>query len=824
MTPEVLSGSIPDSIPPPKFAPVPPASRPKRHNSRNIAVAIALGVALVVAALGAAAVLGLFEAHKTTPLPGGGGTPQDVKGTLLYQPSGTNYSERQPTGTGIVSATNGTEYRVVMPGAFAPEIPVAMAGSFQLAPDPSLPGYNVIVTLVPAVPVPTPSPDAEVNLSMVSVGIAAANLTLGLSVSSSTPIAYLAFGTYPTFFSDVTLQGVDLNVSVLGSILNVNIASLSRLADSVDPNLPTSSGQVVVVNQSIQLPDTQEVSGQAQIIITPDNVSQFLASVSSSQGSADLGMITAAMSELDEELLGFAVVSPNLVTYWFLLAPAELNRSELAGLVTLVAESAKLNVGLVYGTNPNASASGSPVQAVVGVTWDKSPLTASGYASTPVRGLWSVKTDEAVTVQAAAVGISLSAAGNALQGMGYSEGELVSDIATLQNPAVFMLVDPSLVQDPNLTGAYQAFALAIVPNDELALQNSVSLYLTVNGVVYNTSHYIGNCGGSLLPGCPVLVADTVAFGAPATYTPDQLGRLSSPTFVETSGFLAGTTMKTVGQQMGGYDELIQDSPIDIGVYDMGYSNGRAGYNLPSIYLTWGEGPALGVTNNHAEGLYIPATTLTAGWYLDNFDSYIGGVGWSSTTLEMFQSYTHDVQQFILGSVLNGSVPVPGVLVMLDLWANTSSGPVLATVTGGGTEACPVIGFAGFRCIVSNLSLSANSGEYAFPSLAEVSTTLSGSATGTNLSTASCVWVEGVIPTFCGLDTVACFVGGLCSLSPYHVVNVTVYTCYYVDLGGTVWTCDLLSDLGSTGTTNVSYGVSWGWTPIETTASFQVILT
>jgi hypothetical protein len=829
MTPEMLSGSIPDSIPPPKFAPVPPASRPKRHNSRNIAVAIALGVALVVAALGAAAVLGLFEAHKTTPLPGGGGTPQDVKGTLLYQPSGTNYSESQPTGTGIVSATNGTEYRVVMPGDFAPEIPVAMAGSFRLAPDPSLPGYNDIVTLVPAVPVPTPSPDAEVNLSMVSVGIAAANLTLGLSVSSSTPIAYLAFGTYPTFFSDVTLQGVDLNVSVLGSILNVNIASLARLADSVDPNLPTSFGQVVVVNQSIQLPDAQGVSGQAQIIITPDNVSQFLASVSSSQGSADLGMITAAMSELDEELLGFAVVSPNLVTYWFLLAPAELNRSELAGLVTLVAESAKLNVGLVYGTNPNASASGSPVQAVVGVTWDKSPLTASGYASTPVRGLWSVKTDEAVTVQAAAVGISLSAAGNALQGMGYSEGELVSDIATIQNPAVFMLVDPSLVQDPNLTGAYQAFALAIVPNDELTLQNSVSLYVTVNGVVYNTSHYIGNCGSSLLPGCPVLVADTVAFGAPATYTPDQLGRLSSPTFVKTSGFLAGTTMKTVGQQMGGSDgfsELIQDSPIDIGIYDLGYSTGRAGYNLPSLYLTWGQGPTLEVTDNYTEGLYIPASSITSSWYLDNFASFIGSsaIGWAGETVSMFQSYTHDVQRFVLGTVFNGSLPVPGVLVMMDLWSNDSPGQLLASVSGVGTQACvSVLNLSSsLNCIVANLSLSANSASYVFPSIAQVSTSLFGNASVSNLTTGSCVWI-GSIPASCDYSVLACLLAGLCSLSPYHVVNVTVYTCFLV-VGPSVESCFPPLPLGTIGGSKVVYTLYWEWSPIFTSSDYAISLT
>jgi hypothetical protein len=828
MTREVLSGSIPDSIPPPKFAPVPPASRPKRHNSRNIAVAIALGVALVVAALGAAAVLGLFEPPKTAPSPGGGGTSQDVEGTLLYQPSGSNYSEIQSRGTGIVTATNGTDYHVVIPGSFAPDLPIAMAGSFRVAPDPSLPGYDDIVTFVPAAPLSAPHPDAEVNLSLVSVGVAAANLTLGLSVSASTPVAYLAFGTYPTFFSNVTLQGVDLNISTLESILNVNIASLTGLADSVDPNLPTSFSQVVVVNQSIRLPDSQEVSGQAQILITPDNVSEFLESVSSSQGSADLGMITAAMNEINQQLVGFAVVSPNLVTYWFLLAPIGLDRSELAGLVTLSAEPANLRATLVHGTNPNVTALSSPVRAVVGVTWDKSPLNASGYAPATVRDLWSVKTDLAVTVQAAAVGISLSAAGNALQGMGYSEGELVSDIATLQNPAVFVLVDPDLIQEPNLTGAYHAFALAIVPNDELTLQYSTSLYLTVNGIVYNTSHYIGNCGASLLPGCPVLVADTVAFGAPATYTPDQLGELSSPTFVRTNGFLVGTTMKTVGEQMSGSDgfsELIQDSPIDIGVYDLGYSNGHAGYNLPSVYVTWGEGPTFEVTSNYAEGLYVPATDVTSTWYLDNFDSYIGSsaLGWASATVSMFQSDMHDIQRVVSGAVFNGSLPVPGVLVMMDLWANNSPGQVLASTSGVGSQACiSILNLSSAQsCIVANISLSANSPSYVFPSFAQVSTSLTGNARGSNLTTGSCVWI-GSLPASCAYGGLACLLAGLCSLSPYHVVNVTLYTCYLVVLES-VESCFPPLPLGSVGSSEVDFTLYWGWSPILTSGSYPVVL-
>jgi hypothetical protein len=766
---------------------------------------------------------------------GGGGAPppptSPITGFLVYQPGGTNYSGGAspavtPAGTGpavsqpygVLESNDGMVYRVLLGSFFSSTDPLALQGNFTLVAS-SVPSFYDLSNFVAGVVRSVPTLGSEVNISATTIGVAAANLTFGFSVSPSVPVAYLAFGTYPTFFSNVTMQGVDVNASMLSSILNVNTSWLLGSLHGIDSNLPSSLLQVVVVNRSISLPDAHQVTGQVQVVITPSNVSAFVSTISNSAGSADVGMVTAAMNALNEELLGVSVVSVGHVTFYFVLGPTELTRGSLSGLVSLDIERSALSLALPPGTNPSISSSGSPANPVFGVTWDRAPIASSGYVSTTVRGLWSVATEAPVTVQAAAIGISLSDAGSALQGMGYSDSGMVSDIATLQNPAVFVLVDPSLIQDPNLTGAYRAFALAIVPNDELALQHSVSLYLTVNGVVYNTSHYLGNCGTSLLPGCPVLVADTVGFGTPATYMPDQLGGLSSPTFVKTSGFLAGTTMKTVGQRMGGYGELIQESPIDVGIYDLGYSNGLAGYNLPSVYLTWGQGPTLEVTNNYTEGLYIPATALTSGWYLDNFDSYIGSVGWSSTTVQMFQSYTSDIQ----GLMFNGSLPVPGVLVMMDLWTNNSPGQVLASVSGVGTQACAsILNLSSTQsCIVANLSLSANSASYVFPSFAQVSTSLTGNATGSNLTTGSCVWI-GPLPASCAYGGLACLLAGLCSLSPYHVVNVTVYTCYLVVLGS-VESCFPPLPLGSVGSSEVSFTLYWGWSPILTPGSYPVIL-
>jgi hypothetical protein len=834
----------------PARPPRPRSTSPAKGRVLTPIIAIAVASALVAASVGVLYYVGIIPRGGPGGPGAGGGGPRNPNGTappptspvtgfLIYQPEGTNYSGSvsqtvasigmRPAVSapyGEVEAKDGTVYRVLLGSLFSSANPLALQGNFTLVAS-AVAGYYDVSKFVAGAIRSTPALGSEVNLSATTVGVAAANLTLGWSVDPTAPFAYLSFGTYPTFFSNVSMQGIDLNASTLSLVLNVNTGWFLNALRGIDPNIPSSLPQIVVVNHSINLPSAGRVTGQLQVVVTPSNVSAFLSAVSSSEGSADIGMITSAMNALNEELLGLSVVSVGQVTFYFVLGPTELTRASLRGLVTLDVESSALSTTLQPGTNPAISGSGSPVTPILGVTWDTAPVASSGYARTTVRGLWGVATESAVTVQAAAIGVSLSDAGAALQGMGYSEGGMVSDIATMQNAAVFVLVDPGLIQDPNLTGAYQAFALAIVPNDELALQHSIGLYLTLNGVSYNTSHYLGSCSSSLKPGCPILVADTIGFGTPATYSLDQLGQLTSPTFVKTNGFLAGTTMQTVGQSMGGYDELIKQSPVDVGVYDLGYSNGRAGYNLPSVYLTWGRGPTLEVTSNYTEGLYVPVSAITAGWYLDNFGSYLGapnsGVG--SGLVQALQSDTKSIQQFIYGSVLNGSLPVPGVLIMMDLWANTSAGQVMTSVSGGGSAGCISLILASLgNCVISNLSVSANAANYVFPAAAEVSTSFSGSATGANLTTASCVWWGRLVPSACSIYLMACLPGALCSLSPYHVTNVTLYTCYEdVSVYGIVSCSDPFVSLGSSGSVTVSYNLYWDWVSIESTNSFSVPL-
>jgi hypothetical protein len=761
-----------------------------------------------------------------------------VSGALIYQPGGANYSSsvalstsalsvRASTSTapfGILTSVDGTEYRVLLGGLFSSVNGVAAAGNFTLAASPTSGVYEISRFASNAVE-HTVAPDAEVNLTSTTVGVAAANLTFGFSVGSSTPFAYLAFGTYPTFFSNVSMQGVVLNTSVLSRVLNLNAGWLTKFARSVDPNLPSSFTEVVIVNQSISLPEAVSISGQVQEVITPQNVSAFLQSMQSSTGSVDSSMVQSALNSLNEELLGLADVHVGVVQYYFVLAPTNLTRQSLTGIVSLDIETSNIGLSLPKGSNSAISTLGSHVTPVFGVTWDKAPLTSSTYQSDSVGNLWGVIGQQSVSVQAAAIGISLSDASSALSGMGYSNSTFISDLATLQNAAVFILVDPSLVQDPNLTAPYQYFALAVVPNDELSLQSSVSLYLTVTGVVYNTSYYFGTCAKSGIAGCPLLVADSVSFGHPTEYGLNSLSQLTQPTFVSTTGFLSGTTLKTVGQNLEGYGSLLAGSPVDLGMYDMGWSDGKVGFNLPTLYMTWGTGPSYEVANKNVEGLYLPLPQVSGsatGWYLDSSSSFAGDSGspLSSGLVTALQAATSSVQRVLDSSFFNGSLPVPGVFIMMDVTTNSSSGSVLTSVSGGGTGGCVSGIFLSIgSCIIANVSLSANSASYILPEVASVTTSISGSASKSSMPTASCVWEGSYIPTACGILEMACLPGALCSIGPYHVVNVTMYTCY-VDIGGTVGTCTA-EPIGSSGTVAVKYSISWDGSAVATTESFDV---
>jgi hypothetical protein len=822
----------------------------KEWNRIRVVVVVLLVAAVVSGSLGTAVLLNgnssLFGGHSSGG--GNGGPPGNkglsltTEGSFVYQPSETNYSSKASSGSayGVLTAANGTHYNVLLGGTFSASTPIAIQASFGLKADTSLSGFYDIASLKVNSPASTPSPNTEVNLSMNSLGVAAANLTFGVSTNPSTPYAYLAFGTYPTFFSNVTMQGVALNVSVISGILNVNMNWLVALAHGIDPNIPTAFDYVIVVNQTISLPDTNQLSGQAQIIITPQNVSAFISAISSSQGSASSSMITTALNKLDEEFVAVCTVSPGKVTYSFLLAPIELTRTSLAGILSLDVEESYLGVSLVTGYNSNITAAGSPVHAFVGVTWDQSPVSASGYVSSTVPGLWSVATEKAVTLQAPAVGISLYDAGNSLQSMGYSEGQYLMDLATLQNPAVFVMVDPSLVQNPNETMAYSSYAVAIVPNDELTLQTSVSLYLTLNGVVYNTSYYLGTCSRTNLPACPLFVADTIGYGHPPQYLPYQLGNLSSPTFVQTTGFLTGTTMKNVGQYMGDYD-IFQNSPIDIGVYDLGYSDGQVGWNLPAIYITWGTGPTLKVTNNFTQGLYIPTSNDEAAWYLSTYGDYLPGSGMAIQTISALQSYVGAVRQFVYGSVLNGSRPVPGVLLMMDLWTNASAGQVLADADSVKAVSSGCLDKVS-NCIVAQVSLSADSGAFLNPpASAGLLVNMSGPSTVSDGLTINCVDLGTTVASACQPPNppptpgfVGCLTGGLCAFTPYHVVNLTSTFCYHVKGSMRLNLCPVppwvnQNNLFSAGSYSVSFALFWQFVvggtsvPIATTATFSVTL-
>lgn len=758
-----------------------------------------------------------------------------VQGALLYQPSGKNYTQSQPAGTGILTALNGATYRVSIGPVLPTSQALALEGSFSLIQNSTNTSLFNIAWLSANSPSSRPSAQTQINATFNSVGVAITNQTLGMyltfgaSTSLTTPLLYLAFGTYPTFFSNVTIQGVALNFSTVTKILNVNFPWLNATLQHLAPNLNFSTTLVVVVNNTIWLPNGSILSGQAQLIITPQQVAQaysLLQTLNSPGGvtTANPSMVADILTNLSEELVVVATPSWHHIQYSFLLAPLQLTRSLLQGNVTLFVEESYLGVGLQPGTNPNASLAGSMVYPFIGVTWDQTPRHASGYNSSTVPQLWSVPRDEPVTLQVPATGISLANLGYAIAGMGYTNSQLVVDVASIDNPAVYVMEDPGLLTNINQSAPYRSFALAIIPQDLFA-QRSVTQYLNLSGVVYNISYYLGGCSlSSRYPSCPVFVADSVGPATAATHLlPYQMVSLTTPTFVNTTGFVMGTTLKNVNQWFGGASELITASPIDVGLYDIGYSNGVDGYNLPAVRFTWGIGPTLKVTNNITEGLYVPASWVLSGNYftslLSNYLNISMNISVSSGQLvQSLQSYIGHIRSNYNGGIVNGSLLVPGVLFMMDLWENSSAGAPILSLAGDYTtpSSCPIASISD-HCLIGDLSISANSASYIVPADTYDNVSIVGGSINSASYTRNCVssFFGCTFNSYAGnIDCFSRLAYNLCAFSPYHVFNVTTYHCYsYITGCRLTWGTNRITKGASYA---VSYEVDYGGTVFATT--------
>jgi hypothetical protein len=730
-----------------------------------------------------------------------------VQGALIYQPGGANYTNPQLAKTGILTAKNGTVYKVILGQSLSPTVPIALEGSFSLAQNTSSPGYFDINWLSVNPSSSQPAAQTQLNATFNSVGVAITSQTLGMyltfgaSTSLSSPLLYLAFGTYPTFFSNVTIQGVAMNFSTVVNILNVNFPWLNSTLQHLAPNLNFSTTLVVVVNNTIWLPNGVTLFGQAQLIITPQQVAQAYSLLQALNGpsgatTANVSMVTDILTNLSEELIVVATPSWHYVQYSFLLAPLQLTRALLQGNISLYVEESYLGVHLQLGSNSNASYPGSMVHPFLGVTWNQTPLRSSGYNTSTVPQLWSVRTDEPVTLQVPATGISLANLGYALVGMGYSNAQLLVDVASIVNPAVYIMEDPGLLTNINQSAPYRSFALAVIPQDLFA-QRSVTQYLNLSGVVYNISYYLGCSLSDRYPSCPVFVADSVGPATAATHLlPFQMAGLSTPTFVNTTGFIMGTTLKNVNQAFGGASELIDESPIDVGLYDIGYSNGIDGYNLPAVRFTWGEGPTLRVTNNITEGLYVPASWVSSSNYFTSLlSNYINLSFPSGYLVQSLQSYIGQIRSYYNGGLVNGSLLVHGVLFMMDLWENASTGSPLVSLAGDYTSTglCPsaIPSLRSQHCLIGSISISANSASYVTPESTFDNVSVVGGSVNSATSTRNCVRSDfgctkvSVFSTHAGnIDCFSRLAYNLCAFSPYHVFNVTAYHCYTSSVSGT----------------------------------------
>jgi hypothetical protein len=228
-----------------------------------------------------------------------------VTGSLYFQPGGANYtsavlsSGSSAQAFGVVVASNGTLYQVVNPNGAWRSGPIAIAGTFNLTRDQTAAGGFDLGSVAPAVVVSSPSNGSEVNLTLDAVAVPAGGVTVGFGVGTGT--AYVAFGDYPAFFSNVTLQGVSLSPASFSSVFDVSLPWFTQSAQSFGLPSDFSLQSVVVVNQSIWLSSSARIQGQAQLVISPANVSQFISRAGTGSSQLSATMLPSVLHHLEEE-------------------------------------------------------------------------------------------------------------------------------------------------------------------------------------------------------------------------------------------------------------------------------------------------------------------------------------------------------------------------------------------------------------------------------------------------------------------------------------------------------------------------------------------
>jgi len=595
-----------------------------------------VAIVVIVAAIAAALVL-VGNINSPNPNP----SSQDSYWTGMIVPSSEFSSSQSSSGYYFIGNENGTstESLKVFPVSTSTAISSSIGGSFKIHNESGTLSVARSWTNLSQVL----SSDLQsymnrfqsIEVNITSISVVLDGITYGFGTTGTNDYVWIApHQQLPTFLNQVRLSGTVIDQATITTVAqkyaqsfigSIDISKVSEAAAKLDFSFSGSSTKLLLVS-SMQYLNTVHVRGDVLDTITPADVQRLSASFLN-DGTKWIENVSSSIQE------GFAIVSDQHNTLsttdlWFLLYPTS-NYQSFSGLCDFTV--APTDLSLLLEKTPNLqsgafdySGSMSAIHINLGVAVD---VSQSSFAQKDIKGLWqavqgahsyaqvaSVEVNAyALVVDAQAIIESLSSAA----GISQEDAGKLAKITSFKNPAMAILVDDSVANmiEDNTTGAWEYFAIAIIPN----YPHSASglRYLDVRGVLYDSLSYFGVTGPGT-PGLPIFIADDMQDGTSnlqATTIANIGSNGHNGDYVGFDALATGMALKDSSGVIGVIPfigpvlkAVIDALPFDLCIYNgMQITDAQTNqlFSVPVILLASGKGESLATpTTVHFTGVYF----------------------------------------------------------------------------------------------------------------------------------------------------------------------------------------------------------------------------
>lgn len=569
--------------------------------------------------------------------------PEWIRGVLVFDPTGMSYVRGRGTRGGTTTAYL-TSVEMVggiptlgqpVPVQVSDMQPLAVTGDFLLADTPQGATVSSSSFTIESVTSNVLATEIEehnfrnVELDLLSVGVPYGNYTYGIGLGDAADYVYVGLPLVPTFFTPSRVVGTVLPwdfVATTGFLQMDLSADLEEIRADLGLTLPSSFPSFVLVHE-IRFASPTNVRGDALDIVRPEEVAQLLVDLAGEEIDNETATRMLDISRnirMNLITLGEEDDTVQALDRWLVFAHQNVTREELTGRVTLrVAESDLAMAAARLGVSFNATNRENVALRIhVAVADEDAVVANSSYLRREVREFWDLLAQPHTTTMvasASATGFVLALdaesfseyLGNAL-GLDTSSMTALRALYRFRNPAFGLLVDRQFPDAFVGTGAklWDYSSLVYVP--DFVIGADFFYYMEARGVLYDTWRFL-NINPPALNSIPLLVADGVENSTTGMIS-DSLEGLAARTdlgdvsLIETSGYIVGSTVKTVLEYTP-FRDVVRYIPIDVGVYDISNESGGIRYHVPVVYLVWDKGPTFVAEHVRVRALYVRDNVL-----------------------------------------------------------------------------------------------------------------------------------------------------------------------------------------------------------------------